>query len=56
MILVGEVKDFAGAQWPSADRKASAGFSAMLEDGLYRRLQARFENELALWERMRLLT
>jgi hypothetical protein len=50
MILVGEVKDFAPAR--SGHRlivKHLPDFPLMLEDGLYRRLQARFENELALW-------
>ena len=40
MILVGEVKDFAPAR---------SGHPLMLEDGLYRRLHARFDNEMAIW-------
>jgi hypothetical protein len=50
MILVGEVKDFAPAR--NGHRlivKHLPDFPLMLEEGIYRRLQARFENELALW-------
>ena len=50
MILVGEVKDFAPTR--SGHRlvvKHLPDFPLMLDEGLYRRLQRRFENELALW-------
>jgi hypothetical protein len=50
MIVVGEVKDFAPAR--SGHRlivKHLPDFPLMLEEGLYKRLKARFENELALW-------
>jgi hypothetical protein len=50
MILVGEVKDFAPTR--SGHRlvaKHLPDFPLILDEGLYRRLQRRFENELALW-------
>jgi hypothetical protein len=50
MILVGEVKDFVPAR--NGHRlivKHLPNFSLVLEEGLHRRLQGRFENELALW-------
>jgi hypothetical protein len=50
MILVGEVKDFAPTR--NGRRlvvKHLPDFPLMLDEGLYRRLQGRFENELALW-------
>jgi hypothetical protein len=50
MILVGEVKDFSPAR--NGHRKIVRhlpDFPLVLEEGLYRRLQGRFENELALW-------
>lgn len=51
MILVGEVKDFAPTR--SGHRlvvKHLPDFPLLLDEGLYRRLQGRFENELSLWE------
>jgi hypothetical protein len=51
MILVGEVKDFAATR--SGQRlivKHMPDFPLLLDEGLYRRLRGRFENELALWE------
>ncbi|TAN00294.1 MAG: DUF1173 domain-containing protein [Rhizobiaceae bacterium] len=50
MILVGEVKDFAPTR--NGHRlvvRHLPDFPLMLEEGFYRRLQARFENELTLW-------
>ena len=50
MILVGEVKDFAPSR--SGHRlivKHLPDFPLHLDEGLYRRLRGRFENELALW-------
>jgi len=50
MILVGEVKDFVPTR--NGHRlivKHLSDFPLMLDEGLYRRLQGRFENELALW-------
>lgn len=50
MILVGEVKDFAPSR--SGHRltvKHLPDFPLMLDEGLYRRLQGRFANEMALW-------
>ena len=50
MILVGEVKEFAPARsGHSLIVKHMPGFLFLLDERLYRRLQARFENELALW-------
>jgi hypothetical protein len=51
MILVGEVKDFAPTR--SGHRlivKHLPDFPLLLDEGLYRRLQGRFETELSLWE------
>lgn len=51
MILVGEVKDFAPTR--SGHRlimKHLPDFPLLLDEGLHRRLQGRFENELSLWE------
>lgn len=51
MILVGEVKDFAPTR--SGHRlivKHLPDFTLLLDEGLHRRLQGRFENELSLWE------
>lgn len=51
MILLGEVKDFAPTR--SGYRlivKHLPDFPLLLDEGLYRRLQGRFENELSLWE------
>lgn len=51
MLLVGEVKDFAPSR--NGHRlivKHLPDFPFMLEENLYRRLKARFENELALWD------
>lgn len=50
MVVIGEVKEFAPAR--NGERlviKHMPGFTFLIEDGLHRRLQARFENELALW-------
>ena len=50
MILVGEVKDFAPSR--RGHRlivKHLPDFPLHLDEGLYRRLRGRFENELALW-------
>ena len=50
MILVGEVKDFAPTR--NGHRlivKHLPDFPLMLNEGFYRRLEVRFENELALW-------
>ncbi|MGN6771500.1 MAG: DUF1173 domain-containing protein [Rhizobiaceae bacterium] len=50
MILVGEVKDFAPTR--NGHRlvaKHLPDFPLILDEGFYRRLQARFENELAFW-------
>ena len=50
MILVGEVKELAPAR--SGHKliiKHMPGFVFMLDEGLHRRLQSRFEGELALW-------
>jgi len=50
MVLVGEVKEFAPAR--SGQKlvvKHMPGFVFLLDEGLHRRLQARFESELALW-------
>lgn len=50
MILVGEVKEIIPAR--SGHRliiKHMPGFPFMLDDSLHRRLQVRYENELALW-------
>jgi hypothetical protein len=50
MILVGEVKELAPAR--SGHKlivKHMPGFVFLLDDGLHRRLQSRFESELALW-------
>lgn len=51
MLLVGEVKGFAPSR--NGHRlivKHLPDFPIMLEENLYRRLQTRFENELALWD------
>lgn len=51
MVLIGEVKGFEPAR--SAHKlviKHMPGFPFILDDGLYRRLRARFERELSLWE------
>lgn len=51
MILVGEVKEMAPAR--SGHKliiKHMPGFVFLLDEGLHRRLQARYANELALWE------
>jgi len=50
MVLVGEVKEFAPTR--SGQKlvvKHMPGFVFLLNEGLHRRLQARFENEFALW-------
>lgn len=50
MVLVGEVKEFAPAR--SGQKlvvKHMPGFVFLLDESLHRRLQVRFENELALW-------
>ncbi|WP_342215588.1 DUF1173 domain-containing protein [Mesorhizobium sp. 131-2-5] len=50
MILVGEVKEFGVAR--SGHKlivKHMPGFVFLVDDGLYRRLQTRFETEMALW-------
>jgi len=50
MILVGEVKELAPAR--SGHKliiKHMPGFVFLLDESLHRRLQSRFENELALW-------
>lgn len=50
MILVGEAKDFAPSR--TGHRlivKHLPDFPFMLDENLYRRLKARFQNELALW-------
>lgn len=51
MILVGEVKEIASAR--SGHKmiiKHMPGFVFLLDEGLHRRLQTRYANELALWE------
>ncbi|RWE12555.1 MAG: DUF1173 domain-containing protein [Mesorhizobium sp.] len=51
MILVGEVKEFVPAR--SGHKliiKHMPGFVFLVDDGLYRRLQSRFETELMLWD------
>ncbi|MET2831248.1 DUF1173 domain-containing protein [Mesorhizobium shangrilense] len=50
MILVGEVKEFGTAR--SGHKlivKHMPGFVFLLDESLHRRLQTRFENEMALW-------
>jgi hypothetical protein len=50
MVLVGEVKEFAPVR--SGQKlviKHMPGFTLIVDDSAWRRLQARFENELALW-------
>lgn len=50
MILVGEVKEFGSAR--SGQKlivKHMPGFVFLLDENLHRRLQTRFENEMALW-------
>lgn len=50
MILVGEVKEFGPAR--SGQKlivKHMPGFVFLLDENLHRRLQTRFENEMALW-------
>jgi hypothetical protein len=50
MVLVGEVKEFAPARsGVNLVVKHMPGFPFILDEGLYRRLQARFESEIALW-------
>jgi hypothetical protein len=51
MVLVGEVKELFPAR--SSQKlviKHLPGFPFMIDDGLHRRLQARFEPEISLWE------
>lgn len=51
MILVGEVKELVPAR--SGHKliiKHMPGFIFLLDDGLYRRLQSRFETEFMLWD------
>lgn len=51
MVLVGEVKGFEPAR--SGQKlvvKHMPGFPLIVDDALYRRLRARFERELSLWE------
>ncbi|WP_245433292.1 DUF1173 family protein [Mesorhizobium sp. WSM3866] len=51
MILVGEVKELVPARSGHKQIiKHMPGFVFLLDDGLYRRLQARFETELMLWD------
>ncbi|MBE1207488.1 DUF1173 domain-containing protein [Aminobacter carboxidus] len=50
MILVGEVKDFVATRIGyRLIVKHMPDFPFLLDEGLYRRLQERFDNELALW-------
>lgn len=50
MILVGEVKEFGTARsGHKLTVKHMPGFVFLLDDSLHRRLQTRFESELALW-------
>ena len=50
MILVGEVKELApGRTGHKLVIKHLPGFVLLLDEGLHRRLHARFESELALW-------
>lgn len=50
MVLVGEVKEFATARsGVNLVVKHMPGFPFILDEGLCRRLQARFDSEIALW-------
>ena len=50
MVLVGEVKQFAPARTgQKLIVKHMPGFVFLIDDSLYRRVQARFDNEIALW-------
>lgn len=50
MVLVGEVKEFAHARsGTNLVVKHMPGFPFIVDEGLYRRLQARFDSEIALW-------
>lgn len=50
MVLVGEVKEFASARsGMNLIVKHIPGFPFILDEGMYRRLQARFDSEMALW-------
>jgi hypothetical protein len=50
MVLVGEVKEFATARsGVNLVVKHMPGFPFIVDNGLYRRLQAQFEGEIALW-------
>ncbi|MHA6645764.1 DUF1173 domain-containing protein [Mesorhizobium sp. A623] len=50
MVLVGEVKEFVPARTGSnLVVKHMPGFPFILDEGMYRRLQARFDSEIALW-------
>ncbi|WP_353646894.1 DUF1173 domain-containing protein [Mesorhizobium sp. WSM2239] len=50
MVLVGEVKEFATTRLgQKLVVKHLPGFPFLLDDGLHRRLQARFEGEFSLW-------
>lgn len=50
MVLIGEVKKFAPARsGVNVVVKHMPGFPLIINEGLYRRLQARFDSEIALW-------
>ena len=50
MVLAGEVKEFASARTEQKlIIKHMPGFVFLIDDSLYRRVQARFDNEIALW-------
>jgi len=50
MVLVGEVKQFAPARTgQKLIVKHLPGYVFLIDDSLYRRVQARFDNEIALW-------
>ena len=50
MVLVGEVKEFAPARTgQKLIVRHMPGFVFLIDDSLYRRVQVRFDNEIALW-------